>query len=81
MKAKKKVTARGDHGYRAHVVWWSGVQSIGLVVQLGLDVKRKQLTPGAGVPIWLSPAQATKIRDGLTRALKANPKRKHKVRR
>lgn len=71
-KPPKKFARRipADHGYRVHAVWWKGVPKIGIIVQRDFSGKSFEIRPGASLPAWLTKAQARRLRDALTEAIR-----------
>jgi hypothetical protein len=75
VKAPKRHSRRirAAHDYRVHAIWWRGqprVDQIGLVIQRAPTGRPIQLRPGAGLPAWLTRAQAKRLRDALSEALR-----------
>jgi len=63
---------RAQHERRISLVWWDdgGRLPIGVIVQRAPTEKRSQeIRPGAGLPAWISRAEARRLRDALTEAL------------
>lgn len=76
MKAPKRHSRRirAAHDYRVHAIWWRGQRAvgpmIGLVIQRAPTGRPIQMRPGAGLSAWLTKAQAKRLRDALSEALR-----------